>query len=101
MNVLFTKRKSHSNLQFPDGTLVVLNENSRISYNADYGRPNREITLEGEAYFDVARNPGSPLVIHAGNINIKVLGTSFDVKAYPRDRQVEASLIRGAIELST
>jgi len=101
MNVIFTRRKSHSNLQFPDGTSVVLNENSRISYNADFGKVKREIFLEGEAYFDVAKNPGVPLIIHAKNVDIKVLGTSFNVKAYPADKGVETSLIKGAVEVSS
>jgi len=101
MNVIFTRRKSHSNVQFPDGTSVVLNENSRISYNADFGKVKREIFLEGEAYFDVARSPGMPLVIHAKNVDIKVLGTSFNVKAYSNDKVVETSLIRGAVEVSS
>jgi ferric-dicitrate binding protein FerR (iron transport regulator) len=101
MNVIFTRRKSHSNLQFPDGTTVVLNENSRISYNADFGKLRREIMLEGEAYFDVAKNPGMPLIIHVKNVDIKVLGTSFNVKAYPTDKSVETSLIRGAVEVSS
>jgi ferric-dicitrate binding protein FerR (iron transport regulator) len=101
MNVLFTRRKSHSNLQFPDGTTVVLNENSRISYNADFGKVKREIFLEGEAYFDVARNPEMPLIIHAKNVDIKVLGTYFNVKAYPSDKGVETSLIKGAVEVSS
>ena len=101
MNVLFTRRKSHSNLQFPDGTSVVLNENSRITYNADFGKVKREIILEGEAYFDVARNPGMPLIIHAKNVDIRVLGTSFNVKAYPSDKGVETSLIKGVVEVSS
>jgi len=101
MLVLFTRKRSHSNLQFPDGTTVVLNENSKISYNADFGKVKREIILEGEAYFDVAKNPGVPLIIHAKNVDIKVLGTSFNVKAYPSDKRVETSLIKGAVEVSS
>jgi len=101
MNVIFTRRKSHSNVQFPDGTSVVLNENSRISYNVDFGKVKREIFLEGEAYFDVAKSPGMPLIIHAKNVDIKVLGTSFNVKAYSSDRGVETSLIRGMVEVSS
>ncbi|MHA4808854.1 FecR family protein [Flavitalea flava] len=100
MNVVFTRKKSHSNLQFPDGTVVVLNENSRLSYNADFGQTKREIILEGEAYFNVAKNAGTPLIIHAKNVDIRVLGTSFNIKAYPKDKSVETSLIRGKVELS-
>ena len=98
--MVFTKRKSHSNVQFPDGTVVVLNENSRISYNADFGTTRREITLEGEAYFNVAKNAGAPLIIHVRNVDIRVLGTAFNVKAYPKDKNVETSLITGKVEVS-
>ncbi|MBN9382464.1 MAG: FecR family protein [Chitinophagaceae bacterium] len=99
MNVIFTRRKSHSNLQFPDGTMVVLNENSRISYNADFGKTKREVILEGEAYFNVTGNAGMPLIIHARNVDIRVLGTVLNVKAYPDGRNVETSLIRGRVEV--
>jgi len=101
MQVVSTPKRSHSRLRFPDGTLVVLNEDSRVSYNEDFGRARREIILEGEAYFDVAPNAAVPLVIHAGNVDIKVLGTSFNVKAYPSDKRIETSLISGAVELSS
>lgn len=100
MNVIFTRRKSHSNLQFPDGTMVVLNENSRISYNADFGKTRREIILEGEAYFNVASNANMPLIIHARNVDIRVLGTVLNVKAYPDGKHVETSLIRGRVEVA-
>ncbi len=100
MNVIFTRRKSHSNLQFPDGTMVVLNENSRISYNADFGKTKREVILEGEAYFNVTGNAGMPLIIHARNVDIRVLGTVLNVKAYPDGRNVETSLIRGRVEVA-
>jgi len=100
MSVLSTKKRSHSNLQFPDGTTVVLNENSRLYYNTDFGKQRREIILEGEAYFDVAGDPNIPLIIHARNIDIRVLGTSFNVKAYTKDPEVETSLIKGAVELT-
>jgi len=100
MNVIFTRRKSHSNLQFPDGTMVVLNENSKISYNADFGKVKREIYLEGEAYFNVATNANVPLIIHARNVDIRVLGTVLNVKAYPDGRHVETSLIRGRVEVA-
>ena len=84
----------------PDGTLVWLNGNSRIEYNANFGKEKREITLIGEAFFDVAHNAAVPLVVHAKGINITVKGTAFNVKAYPEDSKIEASLIRGSIELT-
>jgi len=84
----------------PDGTVVWLNGNSRIEYNDSFGRTKREITLTGEAFFDVAHNAAVPLTVHAKTVNITVKGTAFNVKAYPEDSKVEASLIRGSIELA-
>jgi transmembrane sensor len=96
-----TKNGSRSKITLPDGTQVWLNSNSKIIYdNENFGKLNREVTLTGEAYFDVVKNPAKPFVIHTSKINIKVLGTVFNVKAYPEDKQTETSLIHGSIEVT-
>ncbi|TDX00865.1 FecR family protein [Dinghuibacter silviterrae] len=92
---------SKTRITLPDGTFVVLNKNSQISYNRDFGVRQREITLTGEAYFDVARNESVPLVVKAGPVHITVLGTAFNVRAYAADSTIETSLIRGSIEVSS
>ena len=84
----------------PDGTTVWLNSNTRLSFNRNFGRNNRELTLEGEAFFDVVHKAELPMVVHAGPVAIRVLGTAFNVKSYNGDNKVEAALIRGAIELT-
>jgi ferric-dicitrate binding protein FerR (iron transport regulator) len=84
----------------PDGTIVWLNGKSSIEYNDGFGKTKRDITLTGEAFFDVAHNAAVPLTVHAKTVNITVKGTAFNVKAYPEDSKVEASLIRGSIELA-
>jgi len=84
----------------PDGTVVWLNGDSRIEYNDGFGKTKRDITLTGEAFFDVAHNAAVPLTVHARSVNITVKGTAFNVRAYPEDSKVEASLIRGSIELA-
>jgi ferric-dicitrate binding protein FerR (iron transport regulator) len=84
----------------PDGTIVWLNGKSSIEFNDSFGRTKRDITLTGEAFFDVAHNAAVPLTVHAKTVNITVKGTAFNVKAYPEDSKVEASLIRGSIELA-
>ena len=84
----------------PDGSVVWLNAGSKISYQGNFSGAMREIKLEGEAYFDVAKNPARPFIVHAGSINIKVLGTAFDVKSYPADSVIETTLIRGLIQVS-
>lgn len=85
----------------PDGSVVWLNSNSRITYNKEFGKTNRDISLTGEAFFDVAHKAELPMIVHAGGVNIKVKGTAFNVMSYPNDDKVEAVLIRGSIELTT
>ena len=92
---------SKTRVTLPDGTSVVLNKESRIFYNKDFGVRKRAIVLTGEAYFDVARNESMPLVVTAGPVRITVLGTAFNVRAYTGDSTIETSLIRGSIEVSS
>ena len=94
-----TKNGSKSQIQLPDGTQVRLNAGSKLTYDDKYGNGIREVTLVGEAYFDVVKNPEVPFVIHTSKIDIKVIGTEFNVKSYPGDKTTEASLIRGSIEV--
>lgn len=84
-----------------DGTKVCLNRGSSIRLNADFGKNKREIFLEGEAFFDVAKNMEIPLYIHARNLNIEVKGTAFNVKAYREKLSVEVSLFRGLVEITS
>jgi transmembrane sensor len=93
--------KSKSRIQLPDGTGVVLNKQSKLVYNKDFGIHKREIVLTGEAYFDVAKNENVPLTVTAGTVKIVVMGTAFNVRAYADDSTIETSLIRGSIEVSS
>jgi len=83
-----------------DGTKIWLNKNSRLSYNGEFGRHKREIVLEGEAYFDVVKNKNIPLFIRAGNIDIEVKGTAFNVNAYKGSPQIRVALVRGLIQVT-
>jgi transmembrane sensor len=97
---LQTNNGSRTSAVLPDGTKVWLNAGSHMTYNKNFGDSLREISLTGEAYFDVAHNAVKPFIIHTTRIDIRVLGTSFNVKSYPRDKTTEATLIRGSIEVS-
>jgi ferric-dicitrate binding protein FerR (iron transport regulator) len=99
-NEISTKKGSTSQVTLPDGTKVWLNSDSKISYPKDFDGKLREVSLVGEAYFDVIHNDKKPFIIHAGTMNITDLGTAFDVKYYPTDETVETSLIRGKIEVT-
>ncbi len=91
---------SRSEVILADGTEVMLNAGSSIIYNSGYNSLNRNITLKGEAYFRVTKNINIPLIVNAGNINIKATGTEFNVKAYPEERIIETTLIEGKVEIS-
>jgi transmembrane sensor len=82
----------------PDGSEVWLNSGSRIVYDRDF--KNRYIRLEGEAFFDVKRNPQKPFIISTGGANIKVLGTSFNVRAYRHEIQTKVFVVTGKVSLS-
>lgn len=84
----------------PDGSLVYINSDSRIKYDSCFSGKKREIFLEGEAYFDVKHNENKPFVVHANENDITVLGTSFNVYAYPNENIFRTSLERGKIALS-
>jgi transmembrane sensor len=86
-------------LLLPDGTQVWLNSNSKLKYSADFNTSSREVDLEGEAYFDVVRDVQRPFIVHASAIDVKVLGTAFTIKSYPQDETIEATLLKGAIEI--
>jgi transmembrane sensor len=99
-NEILTGAGSRTHLSLPDGTKVWLNAGSRLDYPKSFGISGREVDLTGEAFFDVSPDAGKPFVIHARKIDIRVLGTSFNIKSYPTDGTTEATLIRGSIEVS-
>jgi transmembrane sensor len=82
---LRTKRHYLSKNTLPDGTTVVLNKKSKLSYPVEFTGSTREVFLTGEAFFDVAHNPSKPFKVHTGVFVTKVLGTAFSIKAYPGD----------------
>jgi len=85
----------------PDGTKVWLNADSKLSYDPQMNNADlRLVTLEGEAYFDVTHDKKHPFIINANKVSIKVLGTSFNIKAYTNDKKCETTLIKGSVELT-
>ena len=91
---------SNSEIKLPDGSEVILNAGSTLKYRTDFNSENRDLTLVGEAYFKVARNTELPLNVIAGNINIKAVGTEFNVKAYADDELIETTLVEGKVEIT-
>ena len=83
----------------PDGTLVSLNSNSHLKYPKRFGKNSREVLIEGEAFFEVKPNKRKPFIIHAGSAQIKVLGTSFNVNAYPSAELLEVIVETGTVRV--
>lgn len=88
-------------LELPDGTHIHLNRGTKFHYiQSAFNQKQREVWLEGEAYFDVAKNPDKPFIIHTGNMQTTVRGTSFNVKAYPQLSENVVSVCTGRVEIS-
>ena len=83
----------------PDGTVVWLNAGSKIEYEIPDYEPVREIRLEGEAFFNVSKDPEHPFTVNAGEMVIKAYGTQFNVKAYPEEKEVETTLVEGSVSV--
>lgn len=94
---LVTSKGEKSYLQLPDGTRVWLNSCTTLEYAENYGYSNRSIYLDGEAYFEVAKNKDLPFVVKANGIDVKAIGTAFNVSAYMEDSQLTTTLFNGKV----
>lgn len=84
----------------PDSSKVWLNSASRILIRSDFNAEQRDVTLEGEAFFEVAKNKHKPFIIHTGILQTRVLGTSFNVQAYHQSSKIEVTLKTGKVWIS-
>lgn len=96
--VVQTAKGERRHFQLEDGTKVYLNADSKLSCRID--QQSREIWLEGEAYFDVAKDARRPFTVHALSLQVRALGTAFNVKAYPGDKRLETTLVEGLVEVT-
>lgn len=90
---------SRTKLYLPDGTLVWLNAGTKMVYSQGFGVDNREVILEGEGYFEVVKNKEIPFLIKTKELDLRVLGTKFNFRDYPEDKEVVVSLLEGKVEL--
>jgi transmembrane sensor len=91
---------ARTHFSLPDGSTGWLNSGSRIKYSVQFNSE-RKVTLNGEAYFDVVKNPGSPFIVDANQVKVKVLGTSFNVVSYDQDSISEVIVASGKVEVSS
>lgn len=90
---------SPSIVYLSDGSIVKLKEGSKLEYPVVFSGGSREVTLVGEAFFDVARDVERPFIIHSGDLTTKVLGTSFNIRAYENSDSTEVSVISGKVSV--
>jgi transmembrane sensor len=84
-------------LELPDGTKVMLNSGSSITYKGEFSLGERIIDLSGEAYFEVAKDQKHPFIVQTALLNFKVHGTSFNIEAYPQENSINTTLVEGSL----
>jgi transmembrane sensor len=89
-------------LQLSDGTIVHLNSGTTLKYPVKFiASENRQVFLDGEAFFDVTKDKTHPFIVNADNLNVRVLGTHFNVSNYPEDKLTDVVLVEGSVGLHT
>ncbi len=98
-NTLTTPLGAEYNLELSDGTKIWLNAGSSIKYPVQFSDSVRKVVLTGEAYFEVAKNLEKPFIVTASNVDVRVLGTSFNVMAYKDEKIIETTLTEGKVQI--
>jgi len=100
MNTIQTPRGGQYQVVLPDGTRVWLNAASSLTYPTVFIGPDRRVQLNGEAYFEVARKKDQPFLVAAGNMQVNVLGTHFNLMAYDDENAIKTTLLEGAVKVT-
>lgn len=90
--------KTNIQITLPDQTKVWLSPESRLKYPLVYSRKERRVFMEGEGYFEVSHDPKHPFIVDTKNVDVEVLGTSFNLEAYIKDNKVKTTLVRGSVK---
>ena len=101
MQTIIVPAGQRVNIELPDGSNVWLNAGTQMQYPVSFMKDKREVILDGEAYFEVARNEKCPFVVRTHAMDIEVLGTKFNVEAYSKKAVFEASLMQGKIRVKS
>jgi ferric-dicitrate binding protein FerR (iron transport regulator) len=99
-NTLSTPRGGQYQVILPDGSKAWLNAASKLKYPTAFIGKERIVELEGQAYFEIAKNAHQPFKVHVNGSDIQVLGTSFDVMAYPDEKTINTTLLEGAVKVA-
>lgn len=99
VNTLITPKGGQYRLSLPDGSKVWLNALSRLEFPAAFTGASREVRLKGEAYFEIAENAAQPFRVSVNGITVEVLGTHFNINAYPDEQQLTTTLLEGKLNV--
>lgn len=99
-NIITTPRGGEYRVDLPDGSKVWLNAASSIKFPGVFRGKTRVIELEGEAYFEIAKNPSKPFIVSSNGAKIEVLGTHFNVRAYNNEKEIKTTLLEGSVKIS-
>ena len=88
-------------MDLPDGSIVWLNSQTTLTYDENFGKKDRKVTLDGEAYFDVAKDKKRPFIVETGKCNMEVLGTKFNVEGYSDKDDFEVTLMEGSVRVAS
>jgi len=100
LNTITTPRGGEFKVTLSDGSMVMLNAGSKLTFPTGFRGPERKVYVEGEAFFRVAKNADKPFIVQVGGNEIKVLGTQFNVSSYPETGGVETTLVEGSVSFS-
>lgn len=98
-NTLYVPAGQRMRITLQDGTEVWLNAQTKLTYPSIFAGEERRVHIEGEAFFDVAKNPEKPFIVSSRGIDMKVLGTKFNVNSYPGEEPMETCLLEGSLKV--
>lgn len=99
-NIVSVNKGQRAGITLPDGTIVHLNSESKLTYTPDFNGKLREVVLEGEAFFEVTPNSEQPFIVDASGLSVKVLGTSFSVQTSDQGNEISVILVEGKVSLN-
>ena len=101
LNRLSVPKGCDFSLTLTDGTVIRLNADSRLQYPSEFSGDSRIVYLEGEAFFNVAKDKTKPFIVKTKKLDVEVTGTSFNVMAYPSENSIRTTLVQGGVNILT
>ena len=96
---VITGKGERKKMTLPDGSKLIMNADSKLGIPSNFGDTSRELVFTGQGTFDIQQNSKQPFTVHTGNVRTVVLGTAFDVKAYPGDKALQVAVLSGKVRI--